>query len=236
MGSEEWTWTEVLIVVVEQHTRGQRASRAAPTGAYPERLRAQGNRTRNTIIRVARKLLLESGTLDFSQRSVAQHAGISVSNLQYYFPTRLSVLLAVMDSEVKAYLNELTFALKDSVPPRQVLATLLNRVLQHFRDIRGTTLWLQFLSLASINPECAQLVEKWYDSLMRAIAELVRAVNPGSAVTDSERTAALLVAMADGLALQASIGQKRLGPDADAAFVEAAYILVEGGAQSCKRR
>lgn len=222
-------------MVIERQACNRRASCAASAGAHPESLRAQGIRTRNTIIRVARERLLESGTLDFSQRAVAQRAGISVSNLQYYFPTRLALLRAVMEPEIETYLNELTLALKSTVPPRQLLDNVLDRVLRDVRDHRRTTLWLHFVSFASIHADCGQLLEAWYDALTQAIAELVRAVNPGFTATDSEHVASLLIALADGLALQYSMGRRQHGHDVGARFMEAAHELVEGRAHGSER-
>ena len=41
--------------------------------------------------------------MDFSLRAVALKAGISVSNLQYYFPTRPDVVRAVMAPVINTY-------------------------------------------------------------------------------------------------------------------------------------
>ena len=54
---------------------------AASQGAYKK-----GKDTRNQILNVARDLLIDEGYHNFSLRKVAEHAGIRVGNLQYYFP------------------------------------------------------------------------------------------------------------------------------------------------------
>ncbi|MCW3664133.1 TetR/AcrR family transcriptional regulator, partial [Burkholderia cenocepacia] len=59
----------------QRSPRKRRTSTAAAAAGNTDGLRAQGLRTRNTIIRVARKLLLEGGPLEFSQRAVAAAAG-----------------------------------------------------------------------------------------------------------------------------------------------------------------
>src|SRR5215510_1188816 len=91
--SEPRTMTDRMATSTDQPGSMKRRTPSAPNGgAATEGLRAQGLRTRNAIVRVARKLLLEGGSLEFSLRAVAQRAGVSISNLQYYFPTRLAVV------------------------------------------------------------------------------------------------------------------------------------------------
>ncbi|WP_454739228.1 TetR/AcrR family transcriptional regulator [Cupriavidus necator] len=214
----------------QRSTRKRRASSAASAGADPESLRAQGLRTRNAIVRVARKLLLEGGSLEFSLRAVALGAGVSISNLQYYFPTRQAVLRAVMAPIIDAYLDNLKRALDSSASPREALNALMERALRDAKDTKNGALWWHFASLASTDAECARLFDEWYETLTRGIAELIRAVNPKCKVADSLNTAALLVAMADGLALQfGAVRRKRAAtPELDARFLATANYLVLG--------
>ena len=69
----------------------------APAESAQQGMRAQGVRTRNAIVEVARAILLEGGSLGFSLREVAARAGISISNVQYYFPTKPALLSAVVE-------------------------------------------------------------------------------------------------------------------------------------------
>ncbi|XYI41890.1 TetR/AcrR family transcriptional regulator [Cupriavidus necator] len=217
-----------MTVPMEQRTtRKRRASSAAATGADPDSLRAQGLRTRNAIVRVARKLLLEGGSLEFSLRAVALGAGISISNLQYYFPTRQAVLRAIMAPIIDAYLEDLKRALDSRVTPRESLDGLLDKALSDARNVKDSALWWHFVSLASTDPECARMFEEWYDTLTRGIAELVRAINPELKTADSLHAASLLIALADGLALQLGAGRrKRESRGLDAAYRSAVEQII----------
>jgi len=176
-------------------------------GASPDSLRAQGLRTRNEIVKVARKLLLEGGPLEFSLRAVALRAGISVSNLQYYFPIRPAVLRAVMEPEINAYFDALKQALNNSVSPLKAHDAILVRAVADARDIKHVSLWRHFFSFAATDPECAKLLDEWYDTLTSELAQLIRTINPKYDVAGSQHVAALLIAMADGLSLQ--LGMRR---------------------------
>lgn len=197
-----------MTVSIEQpRAKKRRTSSATPEGASPESLRAQGLRTRNAIVRVARKLLLEGGPLEFSLRAVAVRAGISVSNLQYYFPSRPAVLRAVMEPEISAYLDALKNALTSSVSPLEAHNAILKRTMSDARDVKYVALWRHFLSFASTDAECAKLFDEWYDTLTTELAQLIRTINPKYGADESLHVASLLIAMADGLALQ--LGTKR---------------------------
>ncbi|WP_322072955.1 TetR/AcrR family transcriptional regulator [Burkholderia cepacia] len=210
----------------EAHHAGgrKRATSAASSGSHHDGLRAQGLRTRNTIVRVARELLLEGGPLTFSQRAVAAGAGISVSNLQYYFPTRLAVLRAVIEPAIDAYLGELTRVLDSDASPDDVLERVLARSLSDAKDAQYGALFRHFLSFAAIDPECLKLFDGWYDTLTREIAKLLRTVNPAFDTADSLHVATLLIATADGLTLQS--GSARFTQELDAMFMETVRCLV----------
>ncbi|RQR49451.1 TetR/AcrR family transcriptional regulator [Burkholderia sp. Bp9002] len=226
-----------MTVPIEQRSsRKRRTSSAAPAGngTGTDGLRAQGLRTRNTIVQVAEKLLLDGGTLEFSQRAVAVAAGISVSNLQYYFPTRLAVLRAVIAPVIEAYLNELKQAIDNDASPHATLEALMKRSLRDAKDIKYTTLFRHFLSFAATDPECAKLLEEWYDTLSRDLAKLVRAANPACGAAESRQIASLLIALADGLAMQYGTG--RDGQPPAARYLETAHYLVYGKSPSAKSK
>ena len=199
-------------------------------GTAPDGLRAQGVRTRNAIVRVARKLLLESGPMDFSLRAVALSAGISVSNLQYYFPTRPAVLRAVIAPVVDNYLAALKQALESSVSPRAAIDTIIEQAVHDARDSKNIALWWHFVSLASTDPECAQMLDDWYDTLTSELAKLIRAVNPERGAAESAHLAVLLISMADGITLHLGTGRSKRGymKGLDAQFVATARYLVWG--------
>lgn len=211
--------------------RKRRAAAEAP--AETERnLRAQGVRTRNAIIDVARGLLLEGGSLEFTLREVAARAGISISNLQYYFPTRLAVLRAVVEPVVEAYLVELRQALDADAPPRAKVDAMIERALDDAKNPEGTALWWHFVSLAAIDPECSALLDDWYEEVTQGIAKFVRAMDPECKPADSLHRATLLIALADGLSYQLGAGRRKRSYTRgfDAKFRAAVESILFGGA------
>lgn len=206
--------------------RKRRSTTPAATGADPETLRAQGLRTRNTIIKVARKLLLEGGSLEFSLRAVAAGAGISISNLQYYFPTRMAVVRAVIQPIMDVYLENLQRGLESSATPRETLEMLMRQTVEDAKNAKDVALWWHFVSLTSTDPECAKLLHDWYDTLTRGITQLVRAVNPALKPAESAQIAMLITAMADGLAMQLGTAGRESTRGLEARYLATVYQLV----------
>lgn len=172
------------------------------------RLRAQGMRTRASIVDAARTLLLECGSLDFTLREIALRTGISVSNLQYYFPTRLALLRAVLAPVIEACLRDLKQVLDEATAPRIKLHRLTGRALHDARDAETAALMRHLLSLVAIDPATAQLLEAWYATLTREITALVCAVNPALAATRCRQVAVLMIAVADGVTVRNGAGMR----------------------------
>ena len=65
----------------------------------------KGERRIKIILEAAEQLLIDSGYHNFSMRKVATKAGVSVGNLQYYFPSKDKLLAAVLDHVIQNYLD-----------------------------------------------------------------------------------------------------------------------------------
>jgi AcrR family transcriptional regulator len=175
------------------------------------RLRARGMRTRACIVDAARALLLECGSLDFTLREIALRTGISVSNLQYYFPTRLALLRAVLAPVIEACVYDLKQVLDEAAAPRIKLHLLMSRALHDAADAEHAALMRHFLSLVAIDPVSARLLEAWYAMLTRDVTALVCAANPALAKTRCREIAVLMIAVADGVTVRNGAGMRDRG-------------------------
>lgn len=210
--------------------RKKRGTVNPATGDGAQRaLRAQGVRTRNAIVDVAKKVLLEGGCLEFSLSEVAARAGISISNLQYYFPTRLSVLRAVVEPVIETYLSEMRSALSRNLPPQDRIIALAEQSLREAKNAEASALWWHFVSFAVIDEECSRLLDDWYQALTREVAQLIRAAYPDYSAADCLHRSTLLIAMTDGLSYQLSAGRRKRSytRGLDAKFLAAVECLLK---------
>ncbi|NHQ91924.1 TetR/AcrR family transcriptional regulator [Janthinobacterium lividum] len=194
----------------EKPVRKKREAASLATGETARSgLRAQGVRTRNAIVEVAKKVLLEGGGLEFSLREVAARAGISISNLQYYFPTRLAVLRAVVEPVIETYLREMRSTLNSNLPPLERIVALAEQSLREVKNPEASALWWHFVSFAMIDEECSRLLDDWYETLTREAAELIRSAYPDYSLADCLHRATLLIAITDGLNYQLGAGRRK---------------------------
>ena len=81
-----------------EHTTQQSVTRAERRGLATAE-------TRTTILGAARERLLADGYANLSTRSVAEHAGVPLSQIHYHFGSRLQLVLAVLDAETARLLE-----------------------------------------------------------------------------------------------------------------------------------
>ena len=104
------------------------------------------------------------------------------------------MLRAVVEPLVEDVLGELQHALDSNASPRATLRALVERGLSDAKNAERSALWWHFVSLAAIAPECSQLLDEWYESVTRGIAQLIRAADPDYRPAESRHRATLLIA------------------------------------------
>lgn len=76
---------------------------------------------REQIVRAAAETLLEDGYADTSVRSIATRAGVAIGNIQYYFPTKVELLVEAWRDLTSRSLEELEATLNGLADPLEVL-------------------------------------------------------------------------------------------------------------------
>ncbi len=148
-------------------------------------------------------------------RTVAAAAGISLAQVQYYFHSKDELVAAAFQHISELF--DLKLATVDlTAPPRRVLRQALELWLplddSRARDAR---IWLAFTAAAATSPTLREIAATT-DSEQRTA--LARALDAAAAagelpeVTDTETEAAVLLAVVDGLTVQALAMPAELRP------------------------
>lgn len=148
-------------------------------------------------------------------RNVAASAEISLAQVQYYFRSKEELVAAAFQHVTELF--DLKLATIDLTgPPRRVLRQALELWLPidetRARDAR---VWLAFSAAAATSPILKEIAAATDNELRIALARLLdAAVAEGSLrdVTDTETEAALLLAVLDGLVVQALAMPAELRP------------------------
>jgi AcrR family transcriptional regulator len=191
-------------------------------------LGSKGERRREQVLTEARRHLVDGGLERFSVRSVAEAVGITLGNLQYYFPTRDDLLAAVIRAEIAADAS--------SVPPTGVgdaadeLAAAV-RTLSRRWSGESRSVYVALGLLAQQGSTMAELAAEVWSAAYDLMTEMVRAVSPSVPASEARARAMVIVALIDGASLQHFEARGRLSRrQVTEDVVRLAVAVARGGA------
>jgi AcrR family transcriptional regulator len=150
-------------------------------------------------------------------RGVAAEAGWSTGALHHYFSDKEELLLFAFKTVADRVGRRVAEARAESGDPLELARALLAIGLPLDEERRDETrVWFAFLGLALTRPPLARAQRLAYDAWRRIVADALRDAREHGDIdeeVDVEREAAALVALVDGLAVQASFDPECLDVD-----------------------
>lgn len=146
------------------------------------------------------RLAAARGLEAVSLRHVAAEAGVSTGMVQHYFRTKDEMMTFALGM-VMDRIRERSQAAAAPVTPRELVRGLLLQVLplDETRRLENHVV-LAFLAYAAVKPSIASRLRESAAEMRMFLADQLRAAGVGG--VDSERAAAGLLALVDGLGLQ----------------------------------
>jgi len=158
-----------------------------------------GQATREAIIKAAGTVLVEQGQAQFSVQRVAKAMGISPGNLNYYFPTRASLLGALILHTLGQYrLRTRAIEAMTTASSRPAGADAVLRWLM--RDAKsGSTsrLFRQLWALAATDAATATAMDQFYTRSVRGHLRRL-GLHPGAGNLDPEALLFLVHVISEG--------------------------------------
>lgn len=206
----------------------QRTRAKAPPKRQPSRRHyAVGEASKGRILEAAEKVLARDGYHVFSARRVAQECSISVGNLTYYFPTKDSLIEALMEAIYDRY--ERRYAEIGSAEGRDSpaeLATLVTELLRDAADPEATGVFLELSIMARHHGFGVKILERFYERWAHDIAEAMSHEFPDRPQHELIRVAYFLSIIADGVcAVFSRLEDRSVGHDE---IVSLAVGAIEG--------
>jgi TetR/AcrR family transcriptional repressor of bet genes len=165
-------------------------------------------RRREELAAAVWRLASREGLDAVTIRGVAAEAGWSTGALHHYFSDKEELLLFAFQTVAGRVGRRVTTAREESGEPLDLARALLAIGLPLDDERRDETrVWFAFLGLALTRPPLARAQRLAYDAWRRMVADALRDAQEQGDVdetVDVEREAAGLVALVDGLAVQAS--------------------------------
>jgi AcrR family transcriptional regulator len=187
--------------------------------------RAIGNRrsksarhtdTRSRLLDATRSCVRRGGLAAATSRDITAEAGVNLAAITYHFGSKDELVAAALFDELQARLAPALELLSHDGDPLAVMASGLEQLLSDFEGSRqDAPLYLEALVLASRPGPFANQARRLLRSVRRLLAERIEQLVATGFVpgwTDPDAMAALIVALANGIALQASVDPRGPGP------------------------
>jgi len=160
--------------------------------------------TEISILESARKLIAEEGYHKFSLRATAARSNIHLKSLQYYFPTRKRLLIAVVNYTLDNYYfrpYEVLFARFSATTPEHRFRVMIEFLLDDLEQPFTTRLFPELWALASHEPELAEVMDIFYVRHLASIEQMIRHADPRLSPAVVSHRACIIGMLIEGLLL-----------------------------------
>ncbi|MBU2873593.1 TetR/AcrR family transcriptional regulator [Marinobacter salexigens] len=190
-------------------------------------LSPKGRKRREEILEAAGNILEEEGYAGFYTRSIAARLGIRLSNVQYYFPTRESLLEALFHHALEAAAMEL-----EKPAQRGGLTPLIRFILADQQSPRSCRMFWELWAIAGREPEAYSVMSHYYIAYRDALATAIAMEAPQLESDMLKKRALLVMSLLEGVSLFR--GERRkfsgVGQGFDDDIIQAVYALTLGAA------
>ncbi len=171
-------------------------------GAGAEPRSRKGRDREHAVLEAARRVLVEAGYTQFSLRNVAAEAGMHLSNLQYYFPTRDALIQRLLVFVEEHYERKYTerFAMLAADPMPRFVA-MVEYLIDDIHSPETRRFFIQLWALLDSTDRRARLLNSLYSGHIASVARYINDINPGLPLRLRQQRATMIVAMIDGMML-----------------------------------
>lgn len=191
---------------------------------------AKGSARRAALLDAAEATLVGGGHAALSLRAVADAAGVRLGHLQYYFPTRDSLLEAVLDRLLSRSLDRLTASVPGLGPDGGGAALpaerLIDLLLAEQNDPGLVRVFAELWALAARDEAVATAVRAFYRQYADLVAEQVRRARPDLPDDELRARAEAFIALIEGSALMRSGIAGTPSPATDTLISRTALALI----------
>jgi AcrR family transcriptional regulator len=167
-----------------------------------QRRQVKSEQSVETILQAAHELLAFEGYPSFTMRNIADRAGISVGNVQYYFRSKNILLQELLVYITEGYNREYRRVLsKTENTPDAKFGALVDFMLTDMTEPLRRGAFFQTWALAPNNEFIEKCMEESFIFYRTAIADLISELVPGLRKTEREKRASAILALIDGAQL-----------------------------------
>jgi len=159
----------------------------------------KGQNTALAILLAAEKLLIDEGYHNFSLRKVAATAGLTLGNLQYYFPSKDALIKAMLDNCIERYL-ELFEQIRSSAgtDPQEQFIALITGIIRDLNNKSTTVFFPEVWSLSNHDDHATEFMDAMYGRYRDVLIEVMALINPALSPDQLRRLAIFISASMEG--------------------------------------
>lgn len=163
-------------------------------------VRKRGKARVSDILETAKHIMVTEGLANLSTRKVADELGISVGNLAYYFPSKDSLLQAMIQHVIEGYDEELRkeFELFPD-DPRQRLEAFLEYIKEDTKNPEVQGFFYQFWGFTTHNRKAAETRRAMYEHFFEQLFQLLSDIHTTKKKAELENMAFSILACLEGL-------------------------------------
>lgn len=169
--------------------------------------RKKGEKTRQAIIDEARRILVEEGYENFVLRKIAKNIGIQPGNIQYYYGTKKELLWEVLTPEIDKYEDTYESVAKHGTSKSAKILAVVDFLLKDIKVKSTCNIWFTVWALAQHDDEVAETMDRWYETYLSALANLIQSTDPEMHPRRAGHLARIITALIDGLTNQIGYGK-----------------------------
>lgn len=159
----------------------------------------KGQHTAQAILLAAEKLLIDQGYHNFSLRKVATTAEVTLGNLQYYFPSKDSLLKAMLDNCIQRYLDRFEAVRAEAgADPQAQFHALISDIVRDL-NLKSTTVFFpEVWSLANHDDHATEFMDAMYGKYRAVLIEVIAGLNPSLSPAQRRRLALFISSSLEG--------------------------------------
>ncbi len=159
----------------------------------------KGQLTALSIVLAAEKLLIDEGYHNFSMRKVAASAGLTLGNLQYYYPSKDSLIKAMLDNTIQRYLDRFEqIRARAGTDPEKQFTALISEIIRDLNTKSTTVFFPELWSLANHYDHAVDFMDEMYDKYRIVLIEVMTSLNPALSQGQLRRLALFISASIEG--------------------------------------
>ena len=159
----------------------------------------KGQNTALIFLTAAETLLIEEGYHNLSMRRVAATAGLTLGNLQYYFPSKDELIKALLENCIQRYLNMFDqIRANAGADPERQFESLIGEILRDLNTKNTTVFFPEVWSLANHDENATRALDAMYERYRLILIEVIGLINPALNSEQLKRLALFISASMEG--------------------------------------